>query len=617
MTMVDETAPVVAEEVFSSWLREFETASWTGDPERLAACFLDDAYWRDILSFTWEYRTFAGRDAIVTALRAALPEVRPGEFRQAPGRSLPRLVKRSGRRVVEAFFEFETAVGRGHGFVRLPVEGAPPGGPRAWILLTTLHELRGFEEQIGERRPTGLEYSSNFSGDNWADQRRKEQEYADRDPEVLVVGGGQAGLILGARLRQIGVDALIVEKLDRIGDNWRQRYHSLTLHNEVWANSLPYVPFPPTWPTFVPKDKLAGFLEAYAEFMELNVWTGTEFRGATYDEGSRLWTAHLGRAGGTERVVRCPHIVLATGSVSGTPTIPSMPGLDDFAGEVVHSSRFTSGIEYRGRRAIVVGTGNSGHDVAQELHENGAAQVTMVQRGPTCVVSLIPSGTLVYSLFSEGPPVEDIDLITASIPYPVLKESYQRITRRTTEIDGELLRRLQAAGFEVDQGPDGTGFHMKYLRTGGGYYINVGCSDLIADGRIRVVQARDIVRFTRDGALLADGTTIESDLVVLATGYENQQEAVRRMFGDELADRIGPIWDFDEDGFMRNMWRRLDQDGFWLMGGSLIECRTFSRYLALAIKADLEGLLPPRPGRTALPPAASPADLARGEESVR
>jgi cation diffusion facilitator CzcD-associated flavoprotein CzcO len=594
MTVVDERVPVL-DEVFTSWLRDFESAVGDHDPARAAACFVDDGYWRDILSFTWEFRTFSGRGEIAAALETALPDVRPRAFRQAAGRSEPRLVKRSGKRVVEGYFEFDTTVGRGHGFVRLlvdPVDASDRGTPRAWILLTTLHELRGFEEKIGDRRPTGVEYSENFAGDNWADTRRKEQEFGDRDPEVLIVGGGQAGLILGARLRQIGVDALILEKYPRVGDNWRNRYHSLTLHNEVWANSLPYVPFPPTWPTFVPKDKLAGFLEAYAEFMELNVWTGTEFSGADYDDETRLWTAQVTRPDGTERVLRVPHVVLATGSVSGTPRWPSLPGLEDFGGEVMHSSQFTSGIDYAGKRAVVVGTGNSGHDVAQELYSNGAAGVTMMQRGPTCVVSLVPSGTMVYSLYSEGPPAEDIDLITASIPYPVLQNTYQWITKRTCELDEELIAKLNAAGFETEFGTDDTGFHMKYLRTGGGYYINVGCSDLIADGKIGLVQARDLDTVTEAGLRMTDGSVVEADLVVLATGYDNQQEAVRRMLGDKVADKVGQIWGFDEDGFMQNMWKRTEQDGFWLMGGALVECRTYSRFLALQIKAALEGLRP-------------------------
>jgi cation diffusion facilitator CzcD-associated flavoprotein CzcO len=296
------------------------------------------------------------------------------------------------------------------------------------------------------------------------------------------------------------------------------------------------------------------------------------------------------RRGGEQHVLTVPQLVLATGSVSGIPRMPALPGLDSFAGEVMHSTDFTSGVDYAGKRAIVIGTGNSGHDVAQDLHANGAA-VTIMQRSPTCVVSLVPSGTMVYALYSEGP-VEDIDLITASIPYPLLRETYQWLTKKTCELDKDLIERLHAAGFETDYEHDGTGFHMRYLRTGGGYYINVGCSDLIATGEIALAQARDLDAFEAAGMRLADGTLVAADVVVLATGYENQQEAIRRMLGDAAADRIGPIWGFDEQGFMRNMWTQTGQPGFWIMGGALNEARLWSRPLALQILAALEGVLP-------------------------
>jgi cation diffusion facilitator CzcD-associated flavoprotein CzcO len=580
-----------AQALFESWLESFAMTLESGDAHALAAAFTEDGHWRDILAFTWDFRTFSGQQDITVGLKETLDQVRPRGARPAADRQRPKVVKRSGRRVVEAYFDFDTELGRATGFVRLPVP-TPGEATKVWILLTTLQELRGFEERSGARRPTGTEWSRQFGGDNWLDTRNKSREFADRDPEVVIIGGGQAGLALGARLVQLGVDALIIERNPRIGDNWRNRYHSLTLHNEVWANSLPYIPFPSTWPTFLPKDKLAGWLESYAEFMELNVWTGTEFLGGSYDEQSGAWTLTVRRADGDERQLATRHTVLATGSVSGVPRMPSLPGLENFTGEVVHSSGFSSGTEYEGKRAIIFGTGNSGHDMAQDLHSNGAAAVTMVQRGPTCVVSLEPSGTMVYELYSTGP-VEDIDLITASVPYSVLQESYQYLTKKTCGLDQKLIDDLERVGFRTDYGDDGTGFHMKYLRTGGGYYINVGCADLIINGSISVVQAEDMDTFVPEGLRMKDGTVLAADLVGLATGYENTQEAIRRFLGDAVADAVGPVWGWDEQGFMRNMWKRTAQPGFWVMGGGLNECRLYSTFLGLQIKAELEGLVPP------------------------
>jgi hypothetical protein len=575
----------------SAWLSSFAAALTRGTAPELSSLMAENCYWRDVLSFTWDYRTFAGVDAIRRALGDTVPQVRPCNFRISPVRMKPRLGRRRDPPTVDAFFEFDTTLGIGNGFVRLDIGNVE--APRALLLLTTLHQLRGYEDKVGARRNSGLQYSRNFTGDNWLDTRIKEQAYEDRNPQVLIVGGGQSGLAIAARLKQMDVDCLIIEKNPRIGDNWRFRYRSLTLHNEVWANSLPFFPFPETWPTFLPKDKLAGWLEAYAEFMELNVWTGTQFLGAEYDESAGQWTARVERPGGKLHTLVVPHMVLAIGAAAGAPYKPDLPGLGEFKGETLHSSAFTSGDDYAGQSVIVVGTGNSGHDVAQEAYSNGAKRVIMVQRSPTTVVSLVPGGTLVYAIYTQGP-VEDMDLVSLSTPLPLLIESTQRLTRRTKEIDKELLARLEKAGFELDSGVDETGFYLKHMRRGGGYYIDVGCSDLIADKKIELVNWRNVSQFTATGMTMRDGSVIACDAVILATGYENLQKTLGRLLGNEVADRVGRIWGLNDDGFLRNMWIRTGQPGLWIMGGSLVDARLYSRFLALQIRADLNGLLPRR-----------------------
>lgn len=588
MTLTESTN-VQPEEIVEHWLGQFGDVVESRDPNAFAELFVEDGYWKDILSFTGQYKTFAGADEIRQAFAETAPLTGARRFRKSTGRAQPRHVRRSARNLIEAYLDFDTAVGRGTGFVRLLHDPASPLDPKVWILLTTLQEIEGSEEKIGANRPTGVQYSRNFAGNNWLDERVAEARFDDRQPEVIIVGGGQGGLILGARLKQMGIDALIVEKHARIGDNWRERYHSLTLHNEVWANSMPYMPFPETWPTFVPKDKVAGWLEAYADALELNVWTSTEVTSAKYDDAAGEWTVTMRKGDDPARVMTTPHIVIATGGSSGVPNMPAISGLEEFGGEVMHSAAFTSGVPYAGRRAIVFGTGNSGHDVAQDLYSNGA-NVTMVQRNPTCVVSLVPSGTMVYSLYSEGPSNDDIDLITAAIPYPVLRETYQWLTKKTCDLDKDIIDRLNAVGFETDYGEDNTGFHMMYLRKGGGYYINVGCSDLIADRKIGLVQARTIDRFVPEGLRLSDGSIVDADLVVMATGYKNLQVGIEQVLGSEVAAKVGPVWGFDENGAMRNMWQSTGQEGLWIMGGSLIDARLYSRFLALQIVAKVRGL---------------------------
>jgi putative flavoprotein involved in K+ transport len=471
-----------AAELAARWLADFDKALRAPGFASLEALFQPEAHWRDLLALTWRVQTVSGANKLLDALKLHANGTGAHGFEIDPGRTLPRSVVRAGTSVIEAIFRFETTTGRAHGALRL----APDG--KCWTLLTALDEIKGFEE----RRPRGT----------------------DREPAVLIVGGGHAGLSIAARLKALNVDALIVDRHARVGDNWRKRYQALTLHNQKHVNHLPYKPFPPGWPTYIPKDKLAGWLEAYAESLELDFWTGAEFSGGSYDEKARRWTVSVQREGGS-RALHPRHVVMATG-VSGIPNVPDIPGLGNFQGRVVHSHEYDDATEWRGRDALVIGTGTSGHDIAQDLYSNGA-RVTLVQRSPTLVLDIEPSAQLVYSLYSEGPPMEDCDLITTSMPLALLRKAHRAWAEQSKKLDRSLLEGLARAGFRLDQ-EDETGWQFKYLQRGGGYYFNVGCSDLIVEGKIPVVQMQDIEGFVPTGAK-TKGEVIPAELVVLATGY--------------------------------------------------------------------------------------------------
>src|SRR4051794_31297771 len=573
----------------ANWPAQFEEAIARPDDGVLNTLFHPDSYWRDVLALSWNIQTINGADAILPELKAHASRAAPVGFAIDPDRRAPRKVMRAGTNVIEAIFKFETTVGRGSGIIRLIPDEADGNRLKAWTLLTELGELKGFEEQLGVARPRGNAYSRDFRGPNWLDLRNASAAYADHDPTVLVIGGGQSGLSIAARLKQLNVDTLIVDREKRIGDNWRKRYHALTLHNQVQVNHLPYMPFPPNWPTYIPKDKLANWFEAYVESMELNFWTGTEFEGGSYDEQQQRWTVTLRRADGSKRTMHPRHVVLATG-VSGIPSVPEIAGLKDFQGKVMHSSQYDDGEHWKGRRALVIGTGNSGHDIAQDLHSSGA-DVTLVQRSSTLVVSIEPSAQLVYSPYNDGT-LEDNDLIATSMPLKLARKSHAITAEKSKQLDRELLEGLERAGFKLDFGEDNTGWQFKYLTRGGGYYFNVGCSDLIVKGDIALKQFADIDRFVTDGARMKDGETIAADLVVLATGYKRQEELVRKLFGEGVEQRVGPIWGFGEEQELRNMYTRTGQPGLWLIAGGLAQCRIGSKHLALQIKAIEEGLLP-------------------------
>jgi putative flavoprotein involved in K+ transport len=446
----------------STFLASLQSALSAGDADKAASYFnQSDSAWRDVLAMTgpgMTVSTYEGTDGIKAMLETHLPKSGFSGLQLAEGRTPPRRVKRAGKDCLECVVSFSTTHGNGFGILRL-VESA--GHWTGWTISLILHELHGFEEQKGQRKAGPGDYSRDFGAANWLDRRNEARAYKDRDPTVIVVGGGQAGLSAAARLSQLGLDTLIVDPEARVGDNWRNRYHSLTLHNEVHVNHLPFLPFPPTFPVFIPKDMLANWFEAYVQILELNFWTSTTLVSGGWDEKEGCWTVALERKvdGRVERRTMKPrHLVFATG-VSGSPIIPDdslLPGISSFAGTTIHSSTYVSGHQFKGKNALVIGSGNSAHDVAQDLYSSGA-QVTMIQRSPTHVVS-VQEAQRVYSVYTEGIPIDDCDLIALASPLKVAMEGYKMATSASKEADRELLEALEKVGFETSDGVDGTGF---------------------------------------------------------------------------------------------------------------------------------------------------------------
>jgi cation diffusion facilitator CzcD-associated flavoprotein CzcO len=572
--------------VASAWLAQLEAAIAGGGVDRLAGLFAAEAHWRDVLAFDWDLRTASGADAIAGRLLPLARQAAPRGFALAEGRTPPRRVTRAGTEAIEAIFTFETAIGPCNGVVRLVQQD---GGARAWTLMTGLDEIRGHEDPANGKRWQDVDWTRNFGGENWLDRRRQAVAYADRDPAVLVVGAAQAGLSVAARLSLLGVDTLVVDREGRIGDSWRNRYHALTLHNETRVNHLPYMPFPKSFPVFVPKDMLANWFELYAEAMELNVWTGTELAGGAWDEAAQCWDVALKRPDGSTRRMRPRHIVMANG-VSTTPVMPDLPGLRDFRGAVRHSGRYGSGLDWAGKRALVLGTGTSGHDVAQDLAVSGAAAVTIIQNRPSLVVSL-KEAQAPYALYDEEIAFEDKDLLATSFPYPVMRRAHQRMVVMNRHADRALLEGLEKRGFRLNFGEEESGWQIMYQSRGGGYYFDAGCSQMIIDGRVGLMQYAHIDRFGPEGAVMKDGSVTPAELIVLATGYEGQAAAARRLFGDAVGDRVGQVWGFDAEGELHGMWRPTGQQGLWFHAGGLAQCRIYSKVLALQIKARELGMV--------------------------
>lgn len=578
-------------------LKNLESALSRRNIEQALDLFDEESYWRDFVSFTWNLITLEEKTQMRNMLETCLEDVNPQHWivdEKSPAQH--------DEGVSEGFIQFDTRVGYGYGHIRVR-------NGRIFTLLTTMDHLKGHEEPGHLARPFGLvEGADAIAKPTWGEKRQAEQTElgTSRQPYVLIVGGGHAGIILGARLRQWGVPALIVDSNERPGDNWRKRYRTLQLHNPVWENHLPYVPFPDNWPVYMSKDKFADWLEAYTSIMELNYWGSSEATNATYDEENKAWEVDVNRHG--ERItVRPEHLVIATGAHARVQ-LPDLPGQEIFTGIQQHSSEHTGPDEMRGKKVVVVGAGTSAHDICAAL----AAQdidVTMIQRSPTYVVK--PRTFNKYTLgglyspeaLENGITHELGDLLAASIPYRLFFDVQKAGVDQIKTADAEFYKALADTGFLLDYGPRDSGLFGRALTGVNNYYIDVGASQMIIDGKIKVASGSGVEALTENSVVLEDGREILADAVIYATGFQSMYGTTAELISQEVADRVGQIWGIGSgespkdpgpwEGEVRNMWKPVPQEGLWFHGSLIAHARAYSRYLALQLKARMEGISTP------------------------
>jgi putative flavoprotein involved in K+ transport len=578
-----------AADIVAEWLADLAAVLATGSPSGLTELFTDRATWRDFMAFTWDFTHSIGRDSLVSRLSELATAAGADGF--AVNTEQPPVVQDDR---IHAFFDFTTRDRVDRGYVYLF-----PGPERfvAAVLQTEVEGLQEHPERIGHRRPDGKVYGVVPDRTRWTHERRKQLEFEDSEPTVLVLGAGHNGLAIAARLGALDVPTLVIDREARVGDTWRKRYASLALHSTVFGDHLPYLPLPPTWTAHTPKDKWADWLESYAKLLDLNVWTGTTFLNGHYDEQAQRWTIHVRREDGSIRQLHPRHFVVA-GGLFGSPKIPAVKGIEGFRGIAVHADDFQGGADFPGRNALVVGAGVSGHEIVHDLYEHGT-DVTMLQRSATYVVTFETYHKYWSGHFTEDPlfPPEFADQIAYATPNLRSDEINKELVQRAKEDDKDLLDRLAARGFKFEWGPNGTGIIGAHMSGRDSYQINIGASELIADGKVHLKQGVELVE-VRDGntAVFSDGSELEVDLIVFATGYEQFWNHIRPALGTAAA-KIDKAYGRAADNEYANTWRRSAQPGLWFGTGFIRMARFYTKFLTILIKAIEEGLEPVDPSR--------------------
>lgn len=575
--------------IFADWLVDLAGAVQSGSVRSLEALFVEDATWRDFMAFTWDFSHSVGRDALVERFVELAKETELGGL-QVSSEQPPLVVDGA----IQAFFEFTTEHRDGRGFVLLRPRGSDC---QAVTLQTQVDALSEHPERIGARRPEGKVYGIVPNRSRWTHEREAAAAFDDSDPTVLVLGAGHNGLAIAARLQALDVPTLVIDREARVGDTWRKRYEALALHSTVWGDHLPYLPFPPTWTAHTPKDKFADWLESYATLLDLNVWTSTSFLEGHYDDEAERWTIRLRRSDGSIREMHPRHFVVA-GGLFGSPKTPAIKGLETFRGVALHSDEFHSGADFTGRRALVVGSGVSGHEITQDLYEHGV-EVTMLQRSATYVINYDTHHKYWSGGFTEdaalGP--DFADQVAYALPSVRVDEVNKRLVQVAKQEDQGLLDRLAARGFEFEWGPDGTGIIGAHMSGRDSYQINIGASELIADGEVRLKQGVELAEIKGGTkAVFSDGSELAVDVIVFATGYEQMWNHMRPSLG-AAASRIDKAYGRAADGEYANTWRRSAQPGLWFGTGFIRMARFYSQFTAVLIKAIEEGIEPRDPSR--------------------
>ncbi|KAH8895412.1 FAD/NAD(P)-binding domain-containing protein [Thozetella sp. PMI_491] len=578
---LDEVGKAVVQELFS--------ALQNGDQQRCESLFYQgQCYYRDSLALTYHKRGFEGAGSISRTLLKLSKARVVGDLAAVPGAQ--HFVVSPTLGWLDLGFTFKTRSPRatcGGNLKLLPQKAA--GGVvewKIWTMSTWLNGLDDFPEDESRLQvPT----------------ERKWKTQTEITTDVTIIGGGNSGLLLAARLKALGVDYLIIEKNDNNGDNWGNRYDCMRFHVPKGFCQTPYLPYPDDTPEELTRDNLSQQMRRFAEAFDLNVIHKSHVKATRRDEATKTWVLDVASSA-TVQTVQCKHLVLATGVASWTPYIPDIADQGVYSGIETHSHHYKSAKTLaesgaKARSVLVVGSANTAFDVIEDCYKAGL-QTTMIQRSPTYLIPLEyhhdPRGLGIYDIV----PSDIGDQIVFTGPIQVGGQLLAGVHASLSAKEPNRYDKLAAAGFQVIDSTKGDLMH-NILERGGGHFVDMGMGvELLSTGKVGIKSGVVPIAFTRTGLMLSDGTTLDADAIVWCTGFSDTD--IRYLMsdilgsgGEAVAEKMDAVWSLDREGETRGMFKRHEKvDNLWVMGFGAAAQRLQSKGVSMQIKAELEGILP-------------------------
>ncbi|KAF7337740.1 hypothetical protein MSAN_02247600 [Mycena sanguinolenta] len=568
--------------------------------------FHPDAFWRDHVALSWSLRTFHPSSYVSVALESAQKMMR-AQFSVISDKVLPLLGRAeiipssivlqetqvhaitfpNGVSVVRAPFTFSTANPRAECTAAFKLIRMKNGDVKVFTVTTAIQELALAPWRKVPSDESPLEIPSTVP----------------TSLDVLVVGGGHAGLSISAYLKSLDINFAMVEKYPAIGDSWAKRYDSTTLHTTRLFGGLPFVPFPSDYPEFVPAKLIAAYYAKYVQDLQLPAYPGRDCVSGVWDDTQSQWTVTLEAAEGIE-VITAQILVFAVGIGGRRPIIPHFAGKDSFLGELLHSSAYKDATSWAGKRVVIIGSSTTACDVALDCSGVGA-DATIIQRGPTRIYPQEHIKTVQALFWNTEMPIEVGDIISTEDPMVLqatLSELVMSQLKATYERVPEYYEGLRKAGFLATV--DGS-VHQQIFCRSGAHYPDV-CPPFSSFGaelmrkpaepfffQIKVKSGAEIEAITPTGIAFSDGTQVDADVIVYATGFEKDaRTAVETIIGAEQAALLEPVWGVDAEGEMRGVWRPSGHDRIWFHGGELQTMRYYGKFLAVQIAAEIAKVRP-------------------------